>query len=376
MFLVRLIKRLIKTLIILVVIIVLVPIAGLTYGFLTTDAIDTTPLAGVSDDPPPVAVAAEVRAQISGYQRPEESTYLTYPEWAIVYAAREYAGFVKDHQPSGFPYWSYIGRFWQDYAIVIRASSAYPFNFQNHQMLAVIGTSHTIEHALQWAYENTVGRITEAIAGGRTAADDYQAKVAADYAAFLDQVPWYQYPYAEKRAGLMALSPAPGDDSIRTNERKWAFDLAYSIKQGYADLIKSALAATSDPALLDIHVWAKGPVAEATRNEPDTALERNMNEDGTVFVTKRYQAFTDMIPRLIAKGVTFVEIGGNDEIMITVLGKDAITVPDGTRTLFSYQLPADPSQRRTGLNVAVRRLHIVIPALLASGARLEHVYDY
>ena len=62
----------------------------------------------------------------------------------------------------GFPYWAYIGRFWQDYATVIRASSnAYPFNFANHQMLAVIGTSHTIEHAIQWAYENTIGRITE-----------------------------------------------------------------------------------------------------------------------------------------------------------------------------------------------------------------------
>jgi phosphotransferase system glucose/maltose/N-acetylglucosamine-specific IIC component len=49
MFLLRLLKRLIKALVILVVIIVLIPIAGLTYGFLTTDAIDTAPLAGVSD---------------------------------------------------------------------------------------------------------------------------------------------------------------------------------------------------------------------------------------------------------------------------------------------------------------------------------------
>jgi hypothetical protein len=375
MFLVRLIKRLIKALVILVVIVVLIPVVGLAYGFLTTDAIDTTPLPGIADGAP-AAVAVDVRAQISGYQRPEESTFLTYPEWAIVYAAREYAGFVKDHPPSGFPYWSYIGRFWQDYAMVIRASEAYPFNFANHQMLAVIGTSHTIEHAIQWAYENTVGRLTEATAGGRTAADDYQARAAADYAAFLDHVPWYQFPYAEKRAGLMALAPAAHDDSIRTTERKWAFALAYSIKQGYADLIKSALGATSDAALLDIHVWAKGPVAEATRNEPDTALERNMNADGMVFVTKRYQVFTEMIPRLVAKGVTFVEIGGNDEILVSVLSKDAITTPDGSRALFAYALPADPAQRRTGLTVAVRRLHTVVPALLASGARLEHVYDY
>src|SRR4051794_23326213 len=195
MFLLRLIKRLIKALVIIVVIVVLIPIAGLAYGFLTTEAIDTAPLPGIADGAPPAALLAQVRAQIPGYQRPEESTYLTYPEWAIVYAAREYAGFVRDHQPSGFPYWSYIGRFWQDYAMVIRASSAYPFNFQNHQMLAVIAPSHTIEHALQWAYENTVGRNTEATAGRRTAADDYQAQVAADYAVFLDQVPWYQFPY-------------------------------------------------------------------------------------------------------------------------------------------------------------------------------------
>ena len=42
-----------------------------------------------------------------------------------------------------------------------------------------------------------------------------------------------------------------------------------------------------------------------------------MSAEGTVFVTKRYQVFTDMIPRLIAKGVSFVEIGGNDEILVT-----------------------------------------------------------
>ncbi|MER8802647.1 hypothetical protein [Mesorhizobium sp. M0998] len=376
MFLFRWLKRIIKAILWLVVIVVLIPIAGLAYGFLTTPSLDTTPLPGVTEGAPPKALADKVRAEIPGYQRPEESTFLTYPEWAIVYAAREYAGFVDKNQPSGFPYLSYIGRFWQDYAMVIRASSAYKFNLDNHQMLVIIGTSHTIEHAIQWAYENTVGRITEATAGKRTAADIYQAKVAADYAGFLDQVPWYQFPYAEKRAGLFAVQPAADDSAFRTSERKLAFGLADTIKQGYADLIKSALAATTDPALLDIHVWAKGPVSEVTRNEPDTLLERDLGADGTVFVTRRYQVFTDMIPRLIDKGVSFVEIGGNDEIMVTMLSNDEINVPEGARTLFSYPLPAEPSTRRTGLTVAVRKLHIVLPALMTAGARLEHVYDY
>ena len=41
-----------------------------------------------------------------------------------------------------------------------------------------------------------------------------------------------------------------------------------------------------------------------------------------------------------------------------------------------YPLPAQPADYRTGLTVAVRKLHEVLPALSAAGARLEHVYDY
>ncbi len=375
MFLFRWLKRLIKAIVYLVFLILLIPILGLAYGFLTTDAIESEPLPGIAERVPPQALAERLRAEIPGYQRPEESTYLTYPEWAIVYAAREYAGFVQENRESHFPYWAYIGRFWQDYATVIRATSDAPFNFANHQMIVVIGTSHTIEDLIQWAYENALGRITEWTSQERIGVDIYQANVAAEYAAFLDQVPWYQFPYAEKHAGLMAVVRAPGEDQVRTTERKRAFGLAYSIKQTYADLIKSALAATSDPAFLDIHVWAKGPVAEAIGGEPDTTIEKDFGADGAVFVTRRYQVFTEMIPRLIAKGVTFVEIGGNDEILLTMRSNDALETPAGTRLLFSYQLPADPAVRRSGLTAAVRQLHTVLPAL-AKQARLEHVYDY
>ena len=149
MLLFRWLKRVIKTIVWLIVIIILIPIVGLSYGFLTTPSLDKTPLPGIADGAPAKALADKVRAEIAGYQRPEESTFLTYPEWAIVYAAREYAGFVAKDQPSGFPYWSYVGRFWQDYATVIRASSPYKFNYANHQMLVIIGISHSIEHILQ-----------------------------------------------------------------------------------------------------------------------------------------------------------------------------------------------------------------------------------
>ena len=373
-------RRLLAAIALLVVAVLLIPIAGLAWGFLTTPEIAVEqPATAEGPDP-----SQTLRAEIANYARPEESTFLTYPEWAIVYAAREYAGFVQGYEagrsgraPSRFPYWSYIGRFWQDYALMIRAARGYPFSFQNHLMLVVIGTSHTIEHAVQWSYENTVGLFTEA-AGGWTPVpeDTYLAKVAGEYAAFLDQVPWYRFPYAERRGGLWAVEPAEGLAAIRSWERKLGFGLAATIKQAYAGLIASGLSATSDPALLDIHVWATGPVAEAIAGEPDTELERDLGRNGAVFVTRRYQVFTEMIPRLIEKGVRFVEIGGNRLIFVTLLADGAVQAPDGTQTVLSYTLPADPEVSRIGLVVPVARLHEALPALAAAGAQLEHVYDY
>lgn len=373
MLLLRWLKRIVRTILWLVVIAVLVPIAGLAYGFLTTSS--PKPLAGVAGGAPPKALADKVRAEIAGYQRPGTSTFLAYPEWATVLAARDYAGFVAKDQPSGFPYWSYIGQFWQDYTTILRASSAEKFNYDDQLMPLITGTGYTLGYALQWAYENTVGRITEATAGKRTATDIYQAKAAADYAGFLGQSSWYQFPYAEKRAGLFAVQPSPGDGAVRSGERKLAFGFADTVKQGSAYVI-GALGTPSDPASLDIHVWAKGPVGEATREEADTLLERDFGTDGTIFITRRGQPFTDMIPRLIDRGVSFVEIGGNDQIMITMLSAAELAPPEGARALFSQPIPVDPATHRTGLIVAVRKLHLVLPALLMAGARLEHVYDY
>lgn len=79
----------------------------------------------------------------------------------------------------------------------------------------------------------------------------------------------------------------------------------------------------------------QGPVGEATHEEADTLLERDFGADGTIFITMRDQQFTDMIPRLIDRGVSFVEIGGNDAIMLTVLSAADFAPPEGAPALFS-----------------------------------------
>lgn len=372
----KLLRRLVRAVALIVATIILIPVLGLAYGYVTSGAPVGGPLQPVALTDEQKAISTSLDKEIDGYRRPEESTYLTYPEWAIVYAAREYAGLVREQPPHAFPCWAYIGRYWADYAAMIRASSRYRLNLQNHLMLVVIGISHTVEHAIQWLYENTAGRITYAVAGGTVEQDGFLAENAAEYADFLDQVPWYAYPYETTQDALWDIPVAGGQAAIRSWERRLGFSAALKIKQAYADLIKSGLAATSDPAALDIHVWAKGPVAQAIAGEPDTRIERDLGPQGAVFVTRRYQVFTDMVPRLIRRGITFVEIGGNDEILVTITSTRPLNAPGHSRLLFSYALPVDPAQRRTGFAISVRRLHEALQALDAAGARLEHIYDY
>lgn len=373
MALLRFLWRLIKVAFVLALLVVLTPITGLSYGFLTTDAVS---IQSRDTDSGPSTELREQALALPGYQRAEEATFLTYPEWSIVYAARDYADFVAKNRESGFAYWSMIGRYWQDYALVIRATETYPFNVENHVMLVVIGTSHTIEHAIQWAWENTIGRLTESVSPVPVAEDAYQAAVAAEYAAFLDQTPWYRFAYAEKRAGLWAIETASGNPAVRSWERKLAFGLSYTIKQAYADLIASGLSATFDPAAQTLHVWATGPVALAIQGEPDNRVALDFGVDGAVFVTRRYQHFTELVPRLINRGLRFVEIAGNDHIFVTVLSSGPVTAPPGSLSLFSYALPANPGVWRTGIFIPVSQLHIQLPALEKSGAGLEHIYDY
>src|SRR5262249_4450759 len=68
-----------------------------------------------------------------GYSRPEEQTFLTLPEWYIVFSYDELASFLKNHSPSDFPYYKSIGEFWSIYWKVYQVTkNHYPINWGYH----------------------------------------------------------------------------------------------------------------------------------------------------------------------------------------------------------------------------------------------------
>ena|ERR1022692_1758503 len=89
-------------------------------------------------------------AGIPGYFRTEDDTFLTYPEWFIVWSYQEKADFQQKHLPASFPYFGSIAQYWRGYCCANRVvRGRYPFNVGDHLMLAVIGTSFSVEYGLK-----------------------------------------------------------------------------------------------------------------------------------------------------------------------------------------------------------------------------------
>jgi hypothetical protein len=311
---------------------------------------------------------------IAGYARPEDDTFLTYAEWYIVWSYQEKAAWQLGHAPSGFPYFHAIRQYWSGYCCsygVVRGR--YPFNFGDHLMLVVIGTSFTIEYGIKGTYENTVGRITEWL-GGReqTEEDRYAARVAQNYGIFVEDHPFYEFPFFSAFKGLWTDTRLWGPHLLRKWERKMWLTLDYGIEAVYCGLIRVA-----SHTVYGVEEDVTYAVIE---NTPQVVLSdlpqaRNVKSIGTdSFLVRmpRYQKFTDAAKDLLRANARFVEIAGNRQIMVTALVPRASGFqPPAGELLFASDVLTNEQLQRVALRVPVASLGEVVGTL-----PVEHIYDY
>lgn len=339
--------------------------------------------------PPPPRAAAEatilaIEARLAArksWKRPEEQTFLTVPEWSIVYAADDLAAHLKGALPSRFPYFSAIGQFWSMQAAMSRATKGvYPSNSEYRVMIAVIGVSFTVECALKGAYEFTLGRLFEVSLGGdpaaRGAADLAATEVFREYGAFMHDWPWYEFPFKTKLLEYRAAS-ASAPLSPRKAERRLVTTVELAGKAVWAKIIKKATGTAYAPQELVIEAWVRPGKTEPAKAAPGvTVLERL--EDGSLLLSiPRYEKFTAAAVALAASGVRFVSIAGNKTILATVL---APSEWDGARlwsgALGRWPLLSDPARSRFAIAVPVENLHEALAGWKAEGVVTEHLYDY
>lgn len=302
-------------------------------------------------------------------------TYLTYPEWSIVHAYEDFAGVLRKGDESDFAYMASILGYWRNLcAISAVASSEGTITGDVRAMLYIIGISFTGEMGVKGAYETTIGRLTEWTRGPqKTPEDSFALATAERYAAFLQQTPWYEFPFGKTLAAFWRETPMLQGSFVRSLERRFALSAEFGVKAIYATLM--AQAAALSPATLTIRsVVQGGDPADATG---DIKLIERGPDGAMIIETPRYRAFTKIVLALVERKRTFREIAGNHEVLVTVLAKrESHLHLASIRELFRVPVQARPGWERRGIVLPVDMLGGLAREVQTAGGEFEHVYDY
>jgi len=325
--------------------------------------------------------AAKVTRTPEQYRRPPDQTFLTFPEWFLVFSPAEYADYLRDRSPEGFPYLGHVRQFWSSYASVRGAIAArgYPFNFGYHVMIVVIGTSTTVEYAMKRAYGTLFGRLAALTRShGMTDEEKLGAAVAADYVDFIRVRPWYEYDFAARLRQLWTGTSLWGPDAIRKWERKYALTTEYGTKAIYAWIIKLGTHAAYGVASDDTAVVLQDLPAAADPALPGLKVQERFSDGAVLALLPRYQAFMGYAQRLSADGVQFQEIAGNrgDLLLSAQVPDDWTPAACGCQLLFSQPLITEPGRKRVALVIPVPELSSLLRRFDGRSAVLEHVFDY
>jgi hypothetical protein len=323
------------------------------------------------------AEVERVAAGIRDYVRGGAATYLTVPEWYIVYSTEEYASFLRASPPSRFPYLGASRQYWEYYGAMCEATrGVHPVDAGVHLMLGVIGVSFTAENMVKFAWENTAGRLTEWLGAHATEEDAFAQRTAAEYGRFMHTVPWYEFPFAARLAALWRETAWWGPAPVRKWERKLALSAEYGAKALYAWLIRQGTGAVYDAEAERIHAWIEQAPASVFADGRVRRV-KDVAPGAAVVTLPRYEAFTDVVRALARQGVRFRDVAGNDAIALSALARRGARPPaDAGELVFSAPILTDLAAARLILRTPVAYLHAALPALERAGARLEHVYDY
>jgi hypothetical protein len=335
-----------------------------------------------SQIPPPVPQLQdrrEVTANIKEYLRPEDDTYLSYPEWYIVWSYQEKADFQEKHLPSRFPYLASVRQYWTSYCCISRLTRGkYTFNGGEQLMLVIIGTSFSAEYIIKGVYEKTIGRLSECSAGGTPVAEDYYAtKVAREYADFVHIRPFYEFHFARHIAGLWRATPLRGEHELRKLERRVFLTLDYVAEAFYCWLIEKGTHLTYGHEPDKTYAWIDDADESSLANISTARVVKRVGPRAFIVELPRYQEFTTAADILAQQQMHFAEIAGNTRIILSVLAPQSwnYDAPDG-RQLFWSTVLTHPEMKRVIIGADVTSLHAVLNTLRASEMNIEHVYDY
>jgi hypothetical protein len=314
-------------------------------------------------------------------KRALEDSYFSYPEWYIVWSYEERAQYLPKNLPSGFPYFASIGQYWRSYCFICGLTqSRHQFNFGDHLSSFVLGGSFALEYSIRGAYEQTIGRLSEWTSSHELVEEDaYAARVAREYADFVYIRPFYEFRFAHTLKQLWKETPLWGKHPIRKWERKFILSVDYGLEAIYAEILEKASHLTYGVESADTYTWIEHAPESLFHEFPHIKNVKQLAPQSFVVIIPRYQEFTDLAPKLAERDVHFVQIAGNDEIMLTVVVPKNwnYDFPAGeANLLFTQKVLTQPGVKRIVLECPVPSLNAVLHHFICDGIKIEHIYDY
>ena len=317
-------------------------------------------------------LASLLLANGEDHKRGADQTYLTYPEWFLVFSPEEYAYYLKDNPSYEFNYIGHLEQFWSGYAMMRDRieEKGYATNTGYHVMILTIGISTTIEYAIKFIYGKTFSQLVALTQSQkRVSEQDYGAKVAQEYVDFIKNIPWYEFDFASKFIGIYTQNSFFGEDFLRKLERKQALSVEYGVKFLYAKLIGFFTEVGYDKAL------------------PITRVELVKDYKKTTKEFPRYDIFKNESLHYAKEGYDFVSIAGNDansSILYSVVGeKEKI---DSMECMLKTPILSNRSYSRCVNDIKITKLsdflrnekfELIEKFLPAKGAiKLEHIFDF
>ena len=339
--------------------------------------------------PLPTAIAREQGTVVPDIgeknRRPVEDSYFSYPEWYIVWSYEERARYLPKNLPSGFPYFASIGQYWKSYCFICALTqSRHQFNFGDHLSSMVLGGSFALEYSIRGAYEQTIGRLSEWTSSHQLVEEDaYAARVAREYADFVYIRPFYEFHFGHALAQLWKETPLWGKHPVRKWERKFILSVDFGIEAIYAHAMLFASHVAYGAESDETYTWIENAPETLFRDFPRVKVAQEKAKEASrqsyVVIIPRYQEFTDLAVKLAERDVHFVQVAGNDEIMVTVVvpGGWTYDLPAGDGTLlFTENVLTQPGAKRIALECRVRALPALIRHFTSAGIKIEHIYDY
>jgi hypothetical protein len=289
--------------------------------------------------------------------RPGDQTFLTFPEWFLVFSPEEQANYFKKQTATSFPFMSHTRQIWESYRIInSQIKDDFPRNNDYHFMIWVIGTSASVEYSIKAGYETLIGRMTDTYTP-TTDEDKFNAQFAQDYVTFIKDRPWYEFDFKNRLTSLWTETSFFGDNFLRKIERKYMLTSELLVKWAYGKLIGLGSAQVYEEAL------------------PTTSV---VLQDNSIVNLPRYDKFNQAITDLAKQGKSFKEIAGNTSaILLTILvPTNKVNNLGNSQTVFSQPISSDSTMQRIALVIPVEQLNILLTHLYEEKIIVEHIFDY